>query len=632
MKKLFFMSPETKDRIASRFLEKAWQHMLVRALLFSVGFRICFIAFLLLPVVAVLCFTKIWRVTPDGFAPVIRINVLDWLQARALEKTAIRELRAGKIQDGIISYNMAAANNPGNVPLLRGLLQQIHEKVNPPEFQLAALHRTFWLLRLTGTNVVNLELAATIFEQYGLDQYLISLLTPRQTQLTPPLQKAYLRALFNNDRMAEFDRVWHSLEPSSALRNDPELQLFRAAFAEGWGTSDLAGKTSARLEDYVDRGNWQTLANRLYLRVCLQRNEVEPYLEALGRLQKQGQDRLLDHVRSWRLLHANRRQSEARDLAQAFAGAPATGLETVELARTFHELGMPTRAAKLLDESVLEFSFLDGLWILYANLLIETERWDELRKLALRIRLRPDVADRLRAYSYFLEGRVEIAQNRPGVAAQLFAQIPGCPTDNLELALNIANGLVQLGQPRIARALLETRDEAGRLHPGYWQSLVTVAFALKDETLLLRAATEAVSLSPTSWPVRNNYAAALVITQRSPGDAIKETFPLASQFPQMGSIRINHALALLQNHRAADADRLLAGLIPSALTESERAVYYFACFETLITQQRFALARQFSAEIDSDHLFPTQQEQLKHLRQILDGATDPEPARVAATP
>lgn len=63
--------------------------------------------------------------------------------------------------------------------------------------------------------------------------------------------------------------------------------------------------------------------------------------------------------------------------------------------------------------------------------MIETERWDEPRKLALRIRLRPDVADRLRAYSYFLEGRVEIAQNRPGVAAQLFAQVPACPTDNL---------------------------------------------------------------------------------------------------------------------------------------------------------------------------------------------------------
>lgn len=88
--------------------------------------------------VVALCFTKIWRVTPDGCTPVIRINVLDWLQARALEKTAIRELRAGKIQDGIISYNRAA----------------------------------------------------TIFEKYGLDQYLISLLTPRQAQLTPPLQNS----------------------------------------------------------------------------------------------------------------------------------------------------------------------------------------------------------------------------------------------------------------------------------------------------------------------------------------------------------------------------------------------------------------------------------------------------------
>jgi hypothetical protein len=539
-------------------------------------------------------------------------------------------LREGRIKEGLISYNMAFANNPGNVGLLRDFLGQINQKVDAPEFQVPAVQRAFWLLHLTKTNLVDLELAASIFEKYGLDQYLNNLLAPRQERLTPALQKAYLLALFNNGRVAEFDAFWSALKPSSEILKDQEVQLYRAAFAAGWGGADAASEPSLRLEDYLEAGPWQVLANRLYLQVCERRNELDPYLSALRRLQDWRKDRLPEHVRGWRLLTANGRRAEAVTLAEGYAGSPATGLETVQLAQAFQALELRDRALKLLDRFTLEFSFLDGLWVLYANLLIEAGQWDELSKLALTIRLNGKLAERLRAYGYFLEGRVELAQHRPGAAAQSFAKIASCRIDNPDLGLFIAQGLCQLGYAPAARSVLLPLEQAGQHHPAFWEALITIALAVKDESLLLRATTEALARSPASWPARNNYAAALVIHRRSPSESIKETFQLSNQFPKNESIQINHALALIQNHRYPEADRLLAGLAVSALTESERTVYYLAGFETLLAQQRFDLARLFAREIDARHLFPCQQEHLNQLLQRLPPVAGQKPGPVAA--
>jgi len=96
--------------------------------------------------------------------------------------------------------------------------------------------RAFWLLRLSRTNAVDLELASAVFEKYGLESYVIGLLKSQEALLTLPLQKTYLRALFNAGRAAEFDAFSRSLPSGERLLADLEMQLYRAAFVEGWGS------------------------------------------------------------------------------------------------------------------------------------------------------------------------------------------------------------------------------------------------------------------------------------------------------------------------------------------------------------------------------------------------------------
>jgi hypothetical protein len=607
------MRNETKDRIASRFLELPILHMLVRSLLYSVWFRLFFLAFLSLPVVLPLALTKIWRTTPAGFQPIVRISGIDWMQARSLRRTAVQELQNGKVRDGIISYGAALANNPADLKLVRGFLRQIIEHVDPPEFQGPALSRAFWLLRLTQTNLVELELAATVFEKYGIDHYLISLLKPQQSKLTPPLQKHYLLALFKDGQLGEFDRFWSSPTRSPALLDDPEVRLYRAAFAAGWSPSSASELGGVRLEEYFVDPQWRVLANRLYLHVCEQRNEVDHYMSALARLQEWGKARVTDHVRGWRLLAANGRKDEAIQLAREFSDLPSTAIETAQLAQALFQLNLREAAEKLLDRFVLEFSFLDGLWVLYGDLLIESGRWDKLRQFALSMRLNTEVRERLSDYSYYLEGRVELAKSAFLAAEAAFGKIGTQSYANPELGLAIAQGLQRLGYGRAARPLLAGLEPQSETNPGYWEAVTATAFEAKDPELLLRAATKALSLNPMNWKLMNNFAAASLINRTNAEESIKYTFQLIQHFPNNLAMRINHGLALAQNHRYAEADALLAAISPQSLTESERTLYYLACIETLVHQKRIELARSFLREIDVAQLFPAQKEALDRL-------------------
>jgi len=292
--------------------------------------------------------------------------------------------------------------------------------------------------------------------------------------------------------------------------------------------------------------------------------------------------------------------------------------------QAYFALGLREAARKLLDQFTVEFSFIDGLWVLYGNLLIESEDWDRLRQLSLSIRLNNDVRERLSDLSHYFEGRAELALSRTVAAGKAFQQIGLSAPDNPDLALSIAEGLLQVGCPQVARRLLSRIELPSERNFAYWEQLTAIAFALKDADLLLRAASKAVALNPQNWTARNNYAAALITDRRDPGEAIKTTFRLIAERPEIPAIHINHAHALVQNHRYDEADRVLAGIQPKALNDSERAIYQFACFETLVRQRRYDLARKFLEEVDPGQLFPTQREFLSRLAEELPRKSDPD--------
>ena len=82
-------------------------------------------------------------------------------------------------------------------------------------------------------------------------------------------------------------------------------------------------------------------------------------------------------------------------------------------------------------------------------------------------------------------------------------------------------------------------------------------------------------------------------------------------------MHINHALALLLNHRFAEAKSTLDNVIPPALNQIESSAYYLALFELNYRLQNFELAREASEKIESHQLFPPQLRWLEERRKEL---------------
>ena len=469
------MKVETKDALASRYLEYPLIHMFVRAVLFSAAFRLCLIALFLGAISLGLFLTKMWRVTPPGVSPVVRISGLDWIQAISLHHTAQKELAAGRPMEGLVTDTLAIANNPGDVDLVRSFLQSVVAHAKPPALQNAALAHSFWFLQLTATNLNDLELPVAVLNLYGLDPFALQLLYPQRDRLTPALQKAFLRGLFEAGYLADFDAYWRSTA-SASLADDAEAQLYRAAFDAGWGQADVASIAKTNLLRFTGGARLPTspdtlLAHRLYLRVAEARGDVPAYFETLERLTDSHEARLVDHVRSWRLLTLKNQRDRAVELARSFTNSPATAVETMQLAEAYQALGLKQEVKKLLDRFSPEYSYLDGLWLMYGELLIESGEWGDVRRLALDMRLNRSIGSRLKFYSLYLEGRADLAEHRPGSANVAFAAIATERIQNLEFGVMVAKRLMPLGQSEVARSVLASVEKLGEPSPAYWEAV-----------------------------------------------------------------------------------------------------------------------------------------------------------------
>jgi predicted Zn-dependent protease len=605
------------DQIAEKFLEYPWLHMFVRALLFSAWFRFSVLLLLLLPILFFASIRKIWPTTPRDFDPAVKISLLDWFQYKSLHRAALSELKLGKTQEGMISFQLALANNPGNADLVREYLIEMLARVKPPEFQGPALNQAMWLMRLTHTNTTDLALACRVFEKYGLEQQVISLLKPREDQLTEELERIYARCLFSSGSLSQFDRFWISRSRQSALLNDVESQLYRSAFLAAWKSMNASDIPPLRLEDFLNHPEHGLLAHRLLLKVYAERRDVSSYLQTLKRLEEKSQDQLLEHITAWRLLLHHGRGVEAAQRASQLSTRPATVVETAHLSKALFELGLRSEAIKVLDQFTLEFSYFDGLWILYANLLQEAQQWDKLLQLALNVRLNGDLADRLGGFSYYLEGRAHLAQNRTDQATVAFTKMAAQKIKNVEVAVATAKAMIDLGRSDNALQILQHIETEAEKEPVYWELLVAVAFDLKEGGLLLKAASKCLDLNAHNWAARNNMAAALLINRQDPARSIKLTFELITQVPNSHSVRINHAQALVQNGRYIEAEALLKTVDEDRLSESERCYYNLAKLDALTHQGKTDQAKALFAKIKPQFLFPVQSQHLKSLASVL---------------
>jgi tetratricopeptide (TPR) repeat protein len=601
----------------------------VRGLAASLWIRVVFVVLILFVLLLALAFPRIWRTSPPAVKPVIKISGLDYVQAWALKRSARKETVAGQTERALFAWRAAVEHNPADVTAVRGLMSALLQGQGTQDQLSLTVRYSMWLLQLTQTNQSSVELVARVGDRLGLYAWVVELLEPMERKLTPDLEVVYLKALFHTRQFQRYAARWSSLDPR--LQMDSELALYQDAYQLGWGPSSARADARRRLTAAIIDPKTKTTAARLMMTAATQLGDVILYERAFLTLSEEHRTTLTDNVVLWRLLAQSGRRSEAVERALAYPGDPVNASEVMTMADGYVAIGQRTRAKQLLQRYATTFSQAEGIWIGYANLLMESQSWEELFALALQIRNSPGVQDSLVGYSYFLEGRSHLARLKQEMAEVAFKKAADVNYDNQVVGLATASGLVQLGFPALALKLLDKwRTDLGQ-NPEYWRQLCMVAYQTKQSDLLQTAARTAYDLAPEDPNVMNNYAAALLIARERPEEAIGITFQLLARTPNALPALVNHSLALVRNGRAAEAAEILQKINPDRLSEVEAASYYMILFETAMALKQYDLARQADARITSRFLFPVQIDWWMQERQKIPTAAST-PAATGATP
>jgi Tfp pilus assembly protein PilF len=589
----------------AQLMERLERFPLLRMLILESWFRIAFAGCLLIVVFLALSLPKMWRSSPAGFRPVVKISGLDLVQAWSLKRNGLQKMAAGNYHDANYCWRAAIANNPADPDLFRGALLNHLRDPAPSMKQLPEIvSLNFWLLRLTGTNVVDAQLAAQLFEKYRLYDLVALVLAPVEPALSDPARAVLLKALFHMGEINHFAARWK--RAGSQLKSDPDLKVYYAAYAVGWGSPEQAVEMRETLEKALGDPARRVLANRLQLALAAHAGDPDQYRQALKQLEEWKADTLADHFEYWRVLAMVGRKAEAAELVMAYAHEPVTAPEALRLAWVRKQLGNANQAIDFLKRHAREFSYSAEIWILYGNLLIEEKRWEDLRTLALELRQLSGGANRLEGYSYYLEGRSEWGQDRRVFADRAFDRAKQFPFENPAWAFAAAHGLLDLDHPAVAKEILLKTGHGQESNPEYWFLLFSTVGALKDQVLMFNAAEKAYQLQPESPVYANNYAAALLTLRRHPEQAIQITLRLWKANPKSIIAKINHCFALLLNQRTQEARDLLATIDPKQLTPAQASSYYLCQFEVFLNLRQFDRAWEANDHIDRQTLFPSQ--------------------------
>ncbi|MDA7657781.1 hypothetical protein N8737_03670, partial [Verrucomicrobia bacterium] len=91
-----------------------------RRLSFSPWLKGVFVLFLCCFIGVALTMPKVWKSTPDGFSPEIKISLFDRFRAWSLHQFAMEAKEDGRDESALQAWREAIANHPGEIGLRRG--------------------------------------------------------------------------------------------------------------------------------------------------------------------------------------------------------------------------------------------------------------------------------------------------------------------------------------------------------------------------------------------------------------------------------------------------------------------------------------------------------------------------------
>jgi tetratricopeptide (TPR) repeat protein len=563
---------------------------------------------------------KIVPATPDHIQPRVKISFLDWIESKAHTSKAEQIFNGNEKGDLVHTLKMAVRGNPGNLSLNRELLETLISKDRRREQRQQAIETTFWSLRLSQTNALELELACRVFKHYHLNALHLDILEAYKEEKTPQLQKSYLEALFSNRRL---DEVQVCLR-ESWTKKDPEFKLYQAAIL---GTSDVGDRATVAhkiIEDATRTEQTAELASRLQLFLAQEHGDIQLFEQAFTRLIHRFEDTTQDHLHYWNLLKKTGNLKEAQKAATAYVFKPRSAAEVMTIADALTRLDLKAMAYQNLVNYANAFELNESNWHAQSRILIEKKEWKKLYPLARSIRSEGKTSSTFMAYSYYLEGKALIETDRRDAAAEAFSQIPKYPMTETDLTLFVGSSLWSLGYPVPACATLWAERKRYRNSITYWELILDISRGLHNSSQILMAAENLIRLEPENVTYLVNHSTYLLTQRHRCEEALTITTELLERYPEDPTTRLNHAYALVLNNRPSDAHSLLSSVDETALDSTDQHRYLFAWMELHFRTGELEEAWKTGQQIIPIDLLP---EERAHFRSMWNGLQLEDPGR-----
>lgn len=565
---------------------------------------------------------KFIRTSPPGTTPVIKVSGLDLLQVISLRRSAEKREQDGDAHGALLAWQTALGNNLANPETWRGMLAFLARHDQLPQSSVdRLLVRVPWFLQITDHASGDVLLAARACNRHGLPDLAFAVLDPQSSALEPTLRREYLKALLALGQVYEFAAGASDIPPAND--DDADWTLYQAAYRAGWGPKDQQDLALHRLDE-ARQSPQAALAARLSLQLGAKNGDVERCEAGLETLRDVGQDRFGDHARLWRALVANQQAAEARRrLAARGDRTPQFPLDARLLIECLLATASESTCLEFLAPGVERFGVTRSpssvsLWTAYATLLMARNDWQQLRAVAARaLDLAPD-SDALAGYAHFLEGYAAHRLSQGLLARTRFemAAATGFPVG--DAGLQAALGMQHSECPDLALTVLSGLRARLAQHPAYWETTLEIVMdQRRDEALLLEAARRGLELQPDSPVAKLNYAAALLIRREEAPEALRHTFDVVSQRPQLLVGLINHAIALAHCERPNESERILRAIAPESLDDIQRASYAVALVEVHSRTGEWDQVGRDLAGVRRDLLFPTQLEWVRSVERRL---------------
>lgn len=593
--------PKAPDDDAIEAIESG----LLRVLIGDPWFRWAAVAMLLLAGSVVMVVVPMFVVSTPDIDPPVRASMLDKFQARALIGTARESARAGRLAESITAWKTALANDLSNLEVRRGALETLGGTTQYTQDDVRFGYLCgVELLQRTATNVQDTLTFVRFLDHVGHHPAAVALLREPRLSDDQALAGWFARSLFLARRVDRFEELW--FRRREALSQSAPMALIGPAWEAGWGP--ITGMSAARerlLAAERDPAR-QDEASRLLLMVFENLGDASGYEQALGRRVERRADSLADHLGLWRLLARGGRAPEVLERLKAFQRPPANPGEAVGMIEALQSFGLAERAVELGLAQVTVFPYAPDLWLATAELLLQREDWTQLRQLAIGMRGENSLAGRMTAYSWYLDGRIDLALSREQDAAADFKRIVDGATPEAVLVARMVAGLRRVDRPQEAALLLRRVEKTFAKDATFWFEVAGIAAEAQDMETLAEAVSRSYRLEPDNPVYRHNQAAVMIALGREPEETVRLTLELLNRSPESVSCQINHALALVLQRRFSDAEALLTRIPWAGRSAVEETQMHHAWMLIEESRQRMEAARTHARAARESDLLPPQ--------------------------